>query len=287
MAINSVNIEKDENIDSLEIRDYKIIQKNSEFKFGIDSVILANIAHKQFEKTYKEKSKFYFCDMCAGSGVIANIFYAKHLLNTKKEEEKNLKGILIEINKNICSSAQKTININGFENNLYVINEDIKKIKSISLKTSEDLRSFLHINQKVSKPNLSETMDIIMANPPYFKQEKGLKNKVNTIHSARAEENCSIEDIAKVSSFLLKNSGALYMIHKTERLTEITNVLSKNKLEPKEIYFIHSFKDKESQNFIIKAVKNGKEGIKVNASLIIYEKEGVYTKDLMELYKHE
>lgn len=287
MAVNLVNIKKDEKLDSLEIRDYKIIQKNSEFKFGIDSVILANIAHKQFEKSYKEKSKFYFCDMCAGSGVIANIFYAKHLLSTKKEEEKNLKGILIEINKSVCDAAQRSITINGFEKNLYVINEDIKKLKSVSLKTNEELRGFLHINQKVSKPNLSETMDIIMANPPYFKQEKGLKNKVNSIHSARAEEDCSIEDIAKAASFLLKNAGSLYMIHKTERLTEITKVLSKNKLEPKEIYFIHSFKDKESQNFIIKAVKNGKEGIKVNAPLIIYEKEGVYTKDLMELYKHE
>lgn len=287
MAVNLVNIKKDEKLDSLEIRDYKIIQKNSEFKFGIDSVILANIAHKQFEKTYKEKSKFYFCDMCAGSGVIANIFYAKHLLSTKKEEEKNLKGILIEINKSVCDAAQRSITINGFEKNLYVINEDIKKLKSVSLKTNEELRGFLHINQKVSKPNLSETMNIIMANPPYFKQEKGLKNKVNSIHSARAEEDCSIEDIAKAASFLLKNAGSLYMIHKTERLTEITKVLSKNKLEPKEIYFIHSFKEKESQNFIIKAVKNGKEGIKVNAPLIIYEKEGVYTKDLMELYKHE
>lgn len=287
MAVNLVNIKKDEKLDSLEIRDYKIIQKNSEFKFGIDSVILANIAHKQFEKSYKEKSKFYFCDMCAGSGVIANIFYAKHLLSTKKEEEKNLKGILIEINKSVCDAAQRSITINGFEKNLYVINEDIKKLKSVSLKTNEELRGFLHINQKVSKPNLSETMNIIMANPPYFKQEKGLKNKVNSIHSARAEEDCSIEDIAKAASFLLKNAGSLYMIHKTERLTEITKVLSKNKLEPKEIYFIHSFKEKESQNFIIKAVKNGKEGIKVNAPLIIYEKEGVYTKDLMELYKHE
>ena len=100
---------------------------------------------------------------------------------------------------------------------------------------------------------------------------------------ARSEKECSFSDVANAAAFLLKNSASLYVVHKTERLSEIINTLKKYKLEPKEITFIHSFMDRESQNFILCAVKNGKEGIKVNRPLVIYEKEGVYTKEVLTL----
>lgn len=276
-------LEKDEVLDSLEIRDYKIIQQKDGFKFGIDSVILANIAEQNTEKTPKKGQKYCFFDLCAGSGVIANIFYSKHLLSIGKSEDKNIKGILLEIDKKQVSSAIKTININGFEENLFAMQCDVKKIKQVKLKENEELKNFLSIKQKVSKQNLSETADLVMVNPPYFKKEKGLINKNDKKLVARSEKDCSFSDVTNAAAFLLKNGAKLYVVHKTERLSEIINTLKKYKLEPKEITFIHSFVDRESQNFILCAVKNGKEGIKVNKPLIIYEKEGIYTKEVLTL----
>ncbi len=277
------DLEKDEVLDNLEIKDYKIVQRENGFKFGIDSCLLANLALDSFEQKYKKTKNYLFCDLCSGTGVIANIFYSKHLLMQNKEADKNVKGILFEIDKKAVASAQKTIRINEFEKNLYAIECDIKKIKKISLKENEELREFLSIKQKVVKQNLSEIADILLVNPPYFKTEKGLKNKENRVLKARSERSCSILDVAVAASFLLKNAGAIYIVHKTERLAEIMDTLKKQKLEPKELTFIHSFADRPSQNFILCAVKNGKEGIKVNRPLIVYEKEGVYTKDVLKL----
>lgn len=277
------DLEKDEVLDSLEIRDYKIIQQKEGFKFGIDSVLLANIAEQKTEKTPKKGQKYCFFDLCAGSGVIANILYSKHLLSTGKSEDKNIKGILLEIDKKQVSSAIKTININGFEENLFAMQCDVKKIKQVKLKENEELKNFLSIKQKVSKQNLSETADLVMVNPPYFKTKKGLTNKNDKKLVARSEKDCSFSDVANAAAFLLKNGAKLYVVHKTERLPEIMSTLKKYKLEPKEITFIHSFIDRESQNFILCAVKNGKEGIRVNKPIIIYEKEGVYTKDVLTL----
>ncbi len=276
-------LEKDEVLDSLEIRDYKIIQREKGFKFGIDSYLLANIALEQFEKKYKKTKQYFFCDMCSGTGVIANIFYSKHLLVQNKEADKNVKGLLLEIDKKSVASAQKTIRINEFEENLFAKEVDIKKIKSIKLKEDEKLKDFISIKQKVSKQNLSESIDILLVNPPYFKTEKGLKNKENRVLRARSERGCSFEDVASAASFLLKNSGSIYVVHKTERLTEIIETLKKYKLEPKELTFIHSFLERPSQNFILCAVKNGKEGLTVNKPLIVYEREGVYTKEVLTL----
>lgn len=276
-------LEKDEVLDSLEIGDKKIIQRKNGFKFGIDSCLLANLALDSFEQKYKKTKNYIFCDLCSGTGVIANIFYSKHLLIQNKETDKNVKGLLLEIDKKAVESAQKTIRINEFEQNLLARKCDIKKVKGVKLKEDEELREFLGIKQRVSKQNLSEIADVLLVNPPYFKTEKGLKNKENKVLTARSEKECSFSDVANAAAFLLKNGAKLYVVHKTERLSEIMNTLKKYKLEPKEITFIHSFIDRESQNFILCAVKNGKEGIRVNKPIIIYEKEGVYTKKVLTL----
>ena len=281
--MKSEELEKDEVLDSLEIRDKKIIQRKNGFKFGIDSCLLANLALDSFEQKYKKTKNYIFCDLCSGTGVIANIFYSKHLLIQNKETDKNVKGLLLEIDKKAVESAQKTIRINEFEQNLLARKCDIKKIKSIKLKEDEELREFLGIKQRVSKQNLSEIADVLLVNPPYFKTEKGLKNKENRVLKARSEKECAFSDVANAAAFLLKNGAKLYVVHKTERLSEIMNTLKKYKLEPKEITFIHSFIDRESQNFILCAVKNGKEGIRVNKPIIVYEKEGVYTKEVLTL----
>ena len=281
--MKSEELEKDEVLDSLEIRDKKIIQRKNGFKFGIDSCLLANLALDSFEQKYKKTKNYIFCDLCSGTGVIANIFYSKHLLIQNKETDKNVKGLLLEIDKKAVESAQKTIRINEFEQNLLARKCDIKKIKSIKLKEDEELREFLGIKQRVSKQNLSEIADVLLVNPPYFQTEKGLKNKENRVLRARSEKECAFSDVANAAAFLLKNGAKLYVVHKTERLSEIMNTLKKYKLEPKEITFIHSFIDRESQNFILCAVKNGKEGIRVNKPIIVYEKEGVYTKEVLTL----
>ena len=74
---------------------------------------------------------------------------------------------------------------------------------------------------------------------------------------SRHEITATLEDFIKTSYIMLKDKGTLYMVHKPERLVDIIYQLRKNKIEPKEIRFVHPYEKKEPNLILIKAVKNG------------------------------
>ena len=62
------------------------------------------------------------------------------------------------------------------------------------------------------------------------------------------------------------------------------NVLTRYKLEPKRMQLVYPYIDKEPNMVLIEAVKGGNPRITVERPLIVYEKPGVYTKSILELY---
>ena len=59
---------------------------------------------------------------------------------------------------------------------------------------------------------------------------------------SRTELKITLEEIIQHAAGVLKYSGKLYMIHKSERLAEVLTTMSNNNLEPKKITFIYFFK---------------------------------------------
>ena len=80
----------------------------------------------------------------------------------------------------------------------------------------------------------------------------------------------------------MKNKINLF--HRPERLAEIIYELKNNKLEPKKMRFVHSNVNEEPKLVLIKAVKNAKEFLKIEKPLFIYNKQGEYTKEILEIY---
>ena len=91
-------------------------------------------------------------------------------------------------------------------------------------------------------------------------------------------------ELIKIVKYLLKNNGSFYMVHRTERLIEIIDLLKSNNLMPKKIQFIYPKKDSSSKLFMIKAVKNGKNGLEVMDSLYIHNEDGSYQKEILEIF---
>ena len=79
--------------------------------------------------------------------------------------------------------------------------------------------------------------------------------------------------------------GSFYMVHRPFRLVEIMATFTKYKLEPKRMQLVYPFVDKEPNMVLIQATKGGKSRITVEKPLIVYEKPGVYTKEIMDLYE--
>ena len=56
-------------------------------------------------------------------------------------------------------------------------------------------------------------------------------------------------------------------------------------LEPKRMQLVYPFIDKEPNMVLIEACKGGNSRIRVERPLVVYERPGVYTEDVLELYR--
>lgn len=242
-----MKLKENERIDDLQYKGLKIIQNKKEFCFGIDSILLS-----EFAKEIKKESKIM--DIGTGTGIIA-------ILLSKKTEAKEIIGI--EIQKNMAEMATRSVKLNNLENKIKIINDDIKNINNLFDKNS---------------------FDVIVTNPPYKKDNTGLKSDTEGKLISRHEIACTIEDIIKASNYLLKQKGTLYMVHRPERIVELCELLRKYKIEPKNIRFVYPKKDKEPNLILIKAVKNAKEFLKVEKPLFVYDDDGRYTEEILKIY---
>ena len=236
-----------ERIDDLEFKGLKIIQNVNGFCFGIDSVLLSD-----FAKNIKDDS--IVLDLGTGTGIIPILLCGKT----------NLKEIIgVEIQEDVANMANRSSKLNNLEDRFKVLNANI-----------------LNLDKYYEK----NTFDVIITNPPYKKKNSGVINDDERKVISRHEITASLEDFIKVAKDLLKDKGEFYMVHRPNRLVYILYLLRKYKIEPKEIRFVFSNKEKPPKLALIKAVKNANEFLKVDNNLYIYDDDRNYTNEILKIY---
>lgn len=226
---------------------YKIIQDSERFKFGIDAVMLSHFA---FEKIRNGENVI---DLGTGNGIIP-------LLLTKSRA-KSLTGL--EIQAENVDLAQRSVALNNLSDKIQIIHGDIKSV-----------------SEKFPK----HSFDVVVTNPPYMINEHGKQNPSDAKSIARHEILCNLEDIISAADYLLKPCGKFFMIHKPFRIPEIFNALINHKIEPKEMQLISPFLGKEPNLVLIEARKNGNPRLKIHENLIVYDKPGIYTESINQIY---
>lgn len=241
-----VEIKSEERIDTLKTSGFKVIQEEKRFCFGIDAVLLAD-----FAKTRRNEK---LCDLGTGTGIIPILLSAKN---------PSLKIDALEIQTESADMASRSVKLNGLEDRINIVEGDIKKASAYFEKN---------------------TYDAVTSNPPYMIAEHGEGNGNDEKTIARHEVLCTLDDVVRSASELLKSQGRFYMIHKPFRLAEIMTVMMKYKLEPKRMRLCYPYVDKEPTMVLIEGVKCAKSRIKIETPLIVYEKSGGYTKEVQEIY---
>lgn len=224
-----------------------IYQNEDWFKFSLDSVLLANFA----TINYRTKN---ILDIATGNAPIP-------MLLTYRTKA-HIYGI--EVQKEIYELAIKSVFENNMQNQINIINDDVKNYKK-------------YFN--------NEHFDVITSNPPYFEvnSQKVINN--NDIKSiARHEVLIKLEDIIKISSSLLKKGGIFAIVHRPERFIEIVECMKKYKIEPKKIQFVYTNSEKDAKIILIEGIKHGNKGVKINKPLYIYESDGNYTKEVKKMF---
>ena len=226
---------------------YYIYQASDGFRFGVDAVFLSEFV--------KVKQGETVLDMGTGNGIIP-------ILLAAKTSGKKFYGL--EIQPYSAHLARKSVEYNSLGDKIEIVDGDIQEASSIFG---------------------NEAFDVVVSNPPYMAAEHGLRNETDAKYIARHEALCSFEDIAREAAKTVRTRGRVYIIHRPHRLSELIITLAKYKLETKRLRFIHSYIDKEPVMVMIEALKGGNPGMRVDKPLIVYEKNGEYTKEVMDIYK--
>ena len=233
--------------DLLDYNNMKIYQDDEYFNFSLDSVLLANFV------TLKTRVK-NIIDLGTGNAPIP-------LIMTTRTDAK-IYGL--ELQKEIYELAKESVSINNLDNKIELINDDIKNLRN-------------HFEQGF--------FDVITCNPPYFKVSKDSNLNENEIKTnARHETKITLEEVISISKQMLNNNGVLALVHRTDRLIEIIDLMKKNNIEPKRIRFVYPKVGEESNLVLVEGRKNGNVGLKILPPLIAHENNGDYSKEVKEMF---
>lgn len=243
---DNISLLPGERLDDLQINNYKIIQNPEKFCFGMDAVLLSAFAALRKGDNV--------LDMGTGTGILP-------LLLAAKTQAAHFDAL--EIQHESVDMAKRSVSYNNLNEKINITCGDICEASEIYGKC---------------------IYDAVTANPPYMNNKHGLKNPDMPKAIARHEILCTLEDIIRESSYVLKERGRLFMVHRPFRLAEIFTVLNKYRLEPKRMCLVYPYIYKEPNMVLIEAVKNGNSMLKIEPPIIVYDAPQKYTKQILEIY---
>lgn len=228
--MNSTEFNPNEVIEDLG-NGYRIIQNKTMFCYGTDAAMLSNFV------VAKPKEKLI--DLCSGNCIIP-------ILLCKLTRCTDITSL--EIQKEVCQLAERSVKLNDLTDRISIVNGDLRNVKELF-----DCGSF----------------DVVTCNPPYMPVGTGKVNISESVNIARHEIMCTLEDVIKSSSYLVKNGGRVYMVHRAERLSDIIYLMRCNNLEPKKLTMITANPDAEPSLVLIEAQKDRKSGIVITKPIYV------------------
>lgn len=244
--MNEIVLYEDERIDDLQFAGLRIIQSDHDFRFSMDSVLLADFATLQ--------NRIRVCDLGTGTGIIPLLLYGRN--NT-------ISCDAVEIQASSAERAMRSVLLNHADHAISVHQGDLREI-----------RQFL--------PHAQYTL--VTCNPPYAASGSAIPSPYPSIQGARQEELCTLEDVAKAAHWLLKYHGKFCFMLPAHRLTEAIDILKQYQMEAKRIRMVHSTQDKEARLVLIEGMKGVSAGVHVLPPLIIKNPDGTDTDELKRIY---
>lgn len=221
---------------------------SDDHRFGTDAFLLGKYAEPH--------RNHIVCDLCTGCGIIPLIF-------CKKDPPKKIYAV--DIQKEAIELLSATIR----ENEICGVIEPVLG----------DLREMP--NETIAH----ESVDMVTANPPYMTSGSGYEKLSKAQAVARHELMCSIGDVCKTASAMLKYGGILKMCHRPERLADVICAMRETNIEPKSVTFVHNIANERPWLFLISGKKGASAGMNIEKPVILRNFDGSYTEDYLKLYE--
>ncbi|MCE5197258.1 MAG: tRNA1(Val) (adenine(37)-N6)-methyltransferase [Negativicutes bacterium] len=236
-----------ERLDQLNRTGLRIIQHPGRFCFGMDAVLLASLVSLKAGATV--------CDFGTGSGVIP-------LLLSSRMADLWITGL--EIQSEMADMANRSIRCNSLQDRITILQADFCAAAAITGK-----RKF----------------DLVISNPPFKAVKDGLLNPARAQAIARHELYGGMDELLQSAAAVLKPLGRLALIYRPQRLVALLSGMAAVGIEPKRLRLIQSKLDQKPNLVFVEGVLQGKPGLLVEPTLIIYGTDGAYTKEILQCYE--
>lgn len=235
-----------ERIDDLQRRGFRIIQHPDFFRFGTDSVLLADFA--------QAKRGDRAADLCCGAGAVA-------LLMLARRPEMHVTGI--EIQPEAADMAARSAILNGLTDRFTVLTGDIR-----------DVHAALGHG----------AFTLCACNPPYFKAGTGFPARDEALCVARHAGELTPGDVAGAAARLLRTGGRLAVVYPATRALEMMRAMEDADIAPKRVRAVHGVMGKPPKRILIDGIKGAGAGLHFLEPLYLRERDGTPTAEYRKIY---
>ena len=209
-------------------------------RFGTDAFLLADFA--------APRKKDRVCDLGTGCGILPLYLYQRYSVAS---------CCGVELQEDAALQFQKGIERSGAGERLRALCADLKDAPGLLPKAG---------------------FDLVTCNPPYKANGAGIESGDPAARIARHEISCTVGDVCRSASALLRFGGRLCLCQRPERLADVICGMRENGLEPKRLRFVAKNPAGRPWLFLIEGKKGSKPFMQTEPPLFL-EEGGVYFGD--------
>ena len=243
---NRIEIREEETLEDLQLNGLRLIQKKDGFRFGMDSVLLADFA--------KVRPTDRVADFGCGTGILP-------LLLIGRGKGHHFLGI--EIQEEMAEMSRRTMLLNGLQERVDILWEDITRIREILPAGS---------------------VDAIVCNPPYGMPGQVMKNQKTELATARHQEPQTLGQFFSAAFHLLRGKGKIFLVYPAAQMFSLMTALRNAHLEPKTFRLVYPDIKHPANLVLMEGVKDGRPRLHPTPPLIIRNENGILTKELKSIY---
>ena len=194
------------------------------------------------------------CDLGAGTGLLSLLLLAR---------ERELDVVNVEVQEAAAALARRNAALNGLENRITCLRADLREHGQLPQTGS---------------------FDLVVTNPPYFRQGSGMLAPEEARRGARAETDCTLDDVCAAAARLLRWGGQLCMVFRTERLAELLETLRRRGLEPKRLRLVQHSAHAAPSLLLLESRRGGRPGLRVEPVLLLRGEDGGESAEYRRIY---
>ena len=239
-------LHEDETLEELQPGGYSLLQKKKGFRFGMDSVLLAEFAGIRQQDSV--------ADFGTGSCVLPLLLLSRN---------KGASFRCIEVQEDIAGMARRTVQLNHLENRIMIIHGK-----------AEDAGKWIE----------PCSMDAVICNPPYGAPGSAISSPFSTRAISRNQQNDTLFGFFRSAFMMLKGKGSFSMVYPAPQMLYAMTLLQKAHLEPKRFQLVYPYENRPANLVLIEAVKDAKPTLHPMPPLIVYNQDGLLTNRLKSVY---